>query len=211
MKNVVAFLFLFELIYPSESRAQLLKSYGFKLAYTLADQKFNYSNGLTLDTKKRTGINVGAYVEWLDIPSFSLITQIEYCQRGTGIEFAQTGNDPTVIGYFTYYSRLDYVSVPVFLKLSLPTELVSPYILAGPRIDFLLGYEAQNGINSIVYQDFKKTVVGGSFALGIESASLLPIHVMAETRFNVDLMDSYTSENLSVRNTSFDIWLGVGF
>ena len=163
------------------------------------------------DTKRRVGFNAGIFAEWLDVPFFSVLTQVEYAQRGTGEEFVVTGpSGPEPIGTKTLYARLDYVSVPVLGKIILQTGQISPYVLAGPRADFLLGYKSDEGLFSGVYDSFKKTTWGGSAGIGVQVKSLLPVTLIAEARYNFDFADSYRSDLMNVRNNSVDFWLGVG-
>ena len=180
------------------------------MAVTSADQKYDLTLVPGLETKRRVGFNVAAFAEWFDVPFFSLITQVEYAQKGTGQDFVVTGpSGPNPVGVRTLYSRLDYVSVPVLGKLRLPGGPLSPYIVAGPRMDFFLGYKSDEGAFNSVYDKFKKTSLGGSAGIGIQLDSILPISVLAEARYNFDFVDSYETNLLKVRNSTFDFWLGV--
>ncbi len=198
--------------YLNECSAQLLKNYGLKMAVTSADQKYDLTLAPGLETKRRAGFNVGVFAEWFDVPFFSLLTQVEYAQRGTGQVFAVTGpSGPEVIGTKTLYSRLDYVSVPVLAKLRLQTGPFTPYIVAGPRVDFFLGYKSDEQEFNAVYDKFKKTSLGGSAGVGMQIESILPVILLAEARYNFDFADSYETDLLKVRNNAFDFWVGVAF
>ena len=206
MKTMGITMLILAVGYLNEGNAQLVKNYGLKVAVTSADQEF----GVTLETKRRVGFNIGAFVEWFDVPFFSVLTQVEYTQRGTGEVFIMTGpSGPEPIGTKTLYSRLDYVSLPVLAKLRFQTGLVSPYILAGPRIDFLLGYKSDEGAFNTLYDRFKKTTLGGSAGIGVEIESILPVTLLAEARYNFDLVDSYDAYSWKVRNNTIDFWLGI--
>lgn len=198
--------------YQGESNAQLLRNFGLKVAVTSADQKYDLKLAPSLETKRRVGFNVGAFAEWFDVPLFSLLTQVEYAQRGMGQDFIVTGpSGPNPIGVKTLYSRLDYVSVPVLGKLRFPSGPVSPYIVAGPRADFFIGYKSDEGAFNSVYDKFKKTSFGGSAGIGIQIESMLQIAVLAEARYNFDFADSHETDLLKVRNSAFDFWLGIAF
>ena len=212
MKKIVFVMLVLTAGYLNECNAQLLKNYGLKIAVTSADQKYELSLVPGLETKRRVGLNLGAFAEWFDVPFFSLLTQLEYAQRGTGQVFVVTGpSGPNPIGTKTLFSRLDYVSVPVLAKLRLQTGLFSPYILVGPRIDFFLGYKSDEDAFNAVYDKFKKTTLGGSAGIGVQIASLLPVSLIAEARYNFDFADSYETDLLKVRNNAVDFWLGVAF
>jgi hypothetical protein len=210
MKKVILALLVLTTTYLAESNAQLLKSCGLKVAVTSADQRYDLKIVPGLETKRRVGFNVGIFAEWLDIPFFSLIAQVEYAQRGMGQDFVVTGpSGPDPLGVKTLYSRLDYVSIPVLAKLRFQGALISPYLMAGPRADFFIGYKSDEDAFNLVYDKFKKTSLGGSVGVGIQTGFILPITILAEARYNFDFADSYETDLLKVRNNAFDFWLGL--
>jgi len=195
------------------SNAQLIRGYGFKIAVTSASHSYEYSNppwpGFGPKTVRRVGVNAGFFVEWLDLPFFSVLTPVEYTQRGVGHEYVLTLNDPTPIGKAVDYRRVDYVSIPILLKMRVSLGLLEAYVFVGPRADILLGYQEDVPNISSVYKDFKKLTTGGSFGIGIESDNLLLSSLFLEIRYNADFMDSYDKGILKVRNNAFDVWLGI--
>jgi hypothetical protein len=198
------------LVLPTGDNAQLIKGYGIKVALTSSTQTFEYSNppwtGFGPSPKRRIGFNAGVYVEWLALPIFSVLSEIEYVQKGFGEEFNITQNDPTVIATATEYRRIDYVSFPLLGKFILPLNSTNLYILAGPRADFLVAYDPNF---SSIYKDFKKTMFGASFGIGLNLETFMPFPLSLEFRYNSDFSDSFDNGNLRVRNNSYDFWLGV--
>jgi hypothetical protein len=200
------------LVCTNESPSQLIKGYGIKLGLTSADQKFNYAMVPDLKTKRRLGFVSGVYVEWLDIPFVSVITEIDYTQRGMGqgvYVTSEAGSEQ--IGTKIFYSRLDYFSIPVLVKATLPGTIISPYVVAGPRFDFFVGYKSDENAFNILYDKFKKNISGGTVGLGAETGSLLPVTLTADVRYNFDFTNSFKSEYLEVTNNAFDFLLGVRF
>lgn len=196
------------------AKAQLIKSYGVKVAYTAASQSLDYPTppwgwwtGTT--TSAKSGFNVAAFAEWLNVPFFSVVFQVEYAQRGANARYAILG------GWRTTDGLLQYLSVPIMAKVTIPTGLVSPYLLAGPRGDFLLAYRELgiqpwgNAPSLSFYSNFKRANLGASFGLGVETGSILPVQFLAELRYNLDIFDSYNDGNLKSRNNAIDVWLGV--
>ena len=192
-----------------QSGAQMFKSSGIKLGVTSANQTFDYSSINTIDTKRKIGFNIAFFAEWLDIAYFSVISQIEYAQRGMATDFNYTTNDPTVIEKVRNYNRTDYLSMPLLAKLTILRGSINPYVCVGPRIDILLGYKSDDGIFNAVYDNFKKTSLGGSGSVGVEIIDILAIKLILEARYNLDFTDSYAAYTLRVRNNSFDLWLGA--
>lgn len=188
-----------------------MKAIGFKAAYTSAHQSFDYTS-FNIEPKRRAGFNVAGFVEWLDLPFFSIVSQIEYAQRGMRYEIQQTGpGGPEIIAIVTRYNRVDYLSIPLFAKFSLPAHAISPFLSLGPRFDILLGYKSDEDAYNFVYDDFKKTMLGGTISIGCETNALLPFSLILEARYNFDLADSYATQSLKVRNSSIDIWMGAAF
>ncbi len=209
MKFFIVILLSLTFLCPTNVSAQTIKTYGAKLAVTSAGQDFYYTM-FDPNIKRRIGFNAAVFVEWLDIPFFSIVTQVEYAQRGRGVEFILTGSSgPEEIGRITLYDRLDYLSIPMLAKFTLPAGTISPYLSFGPRLDFLLGYKSEMNSNS-VFDNFRKTNVGGTVAIGAEIVDFLSVAITLEVRYNLDFRDSFSSQFLRVRNNSFDLWLGAG-
>jgi hypothetical protein len=212
MKRLLCILFLTLFLLPATGTAQLLKSYGVKAAITSASQSFDYPtfHSFPRDFRRRIGFGVGVYAEWLNVPFISILTQIEYIQRGSREGFAVTGPDgPTVLRTDVLDRRLDYLSIPILFKAFTPLGSVTPYVLVGPRLDLLLGYRDETASDYSVFQDFRKTSFGGTVGAGFDVADLLPVKFSVEFRTNIDFGDSYNTEFLKIRNSAYDIWIGV--
>jgi hypothetical protein len=214
--NKSSFILLLALtVFISKSQAQLLKSYGVKAAVTSSSQSYTYSNppfpSFGPDVKRRVGFGIALYAEWLNVPVISIISQMEYVQRGIGEEITITTNSPTPIRTEIRDKRLDYLSIPILAKALIPFGIVSPYILVGPRFDILLGYRDEFIVGTSIYQDFKKTMFGGTIGAGFDLTDLLPAKISVEFRYNGDLSDSYDTSLMKVRNSAYDIWVGVAF
>jgi hypothetical protein len=199
----------------SQSNAQLLKNYGLRIAYMSASQSFNYPNppwpGFGPDLSRRIGIGGGVFAEWLNVPFVSIVTELDYVQRGMGQLVYITENDPTPVRSEIRKNRLDYLSVPLFVKGSVSAGILSLYVLIGPRIDFLLAYRDEFIIGKSIYEDFKKSIWGGTAGVGLEIEDMLPVSVLLEFRYDVDFVDSYDTDLLKVSNNAFAVWLGVAF
>jgi len=120
MKKIIFLILAVEIFFLQTADSQLIKSYGVKVAFTSADQKYNYTNLPDIETKRRIGFNAAVFAEWLNMPFISFVTQCEYAQRGMGMVFNRTENSPDIIATYVDYNRVDYLSIPVFVKLSLP-------------------------------------------------------------------------------------------
>lgn len=212
MRLPVSALIVALLLLCTQSRAQFLSRIGVKAALTSASQSMKNEIVQDMELKRRTGFAVAAFADLFDLPAFSLVAQVEYAQRGMGLEVAVTGPEgPEIIGKRTLYARLDYLSIPLLAKVKFPMPLLTPYLLAGPRADFSLGSSLDEGVFREVYDKFRKSGLGGSVGLGVETATLLPADLLLEFRYNVDFADAYSSNVLKIRNSAFDIWIGAAF
>ena len=209
MKTIASLLLILLVFSSHQTNAQVLRTYGAKFGITSSDEVRDYST-FTPTTKRRTGFNFGVYAEWFDLPIISIVTQLEYSQRGFGDNFLYTDETGPQSGkILTLYDRLDYLSVPLLAKFSTTFAPIKPYALLGPRFDILIGRKADIPGEDILYDNFKKPVLGGTVGIGAELNSGLPVTLSLEARYNFDLMDSYSNPNLSVQNNTFDLWIGA--
>ncbi|MCX6150867.1 MAG: porin family protein [Ignavibacteriales bacterium] len=207
MKKNIAFVFLLLIIVSSSLNAQLVRSYGFKIGGNLAKQDFNYASNLSIDLKtdNRFGLNVGAFIEFLDLPVASIIAEVDYTQKGMKYtSTVRTTEHPEGIGTTTVNNRIDYLSILLLGKVRYNLILFSPYLLAGPRVDIEINKNIDKNYDE-VYKDFKKGNFGLTFGIGTEIIKML----LAEIRYNVDLTDAYSTANLKVKNQSIDFLVGI--
>jgi len=213
MNRIVYLLLAASVLPASQSNAQLLRSLGAKVAVTSASQKFDYAYspfpGFRQDKKRRTGVNAAIFAEWLNTPFISIVTQLEYAQRGFTETIAPVASSPGIAVMDTRDNRVDYLSLPILLKASLSLGVFSPYVIVGPRLDKYLGYHDNFIVPNSINEEFTKTLWGGSAGIGLELRTLLPVSLSIEFRYNADFADSYKDYLLRVRNDAYDFWLGV--
>ena len=114
MKIKIAILALF-FILPQLVLGQLIPNYGVKIGYTSADVQAEVYDEFF---ERRPGVNVALFAEWLENPFFSVITQVEYAQRGFIEEQIESVESSMIIQKVEANTRLDYLSIPVMLKVS---------------------------------------------------------------------------------------------
>lgn len=193
----------------SMAHAQLVRSYGIKLGAVSASQTWHYTYTSDLTTGYRWGMTGGVYVELLDIPLVSVVAEIQYTQKGMTFSIPVTTEaQPNGTGQvITRSPKVDYLSMPVLAKLRLPSPVITPYLIAGPRVDVLVSRRG-DGFEAVV-DKFESTDIGGTFGVGIELHTLLPIGLLAELRYNPSFRDAFNNNLLTVRNRSFDFLLGL--
>jgi hypothetical protein len=215
MKHFALCLIVVLLFCTPSAHAGLIKHWGLFGGLTSSNHAFDGDNFIDDSQKRRTGINGGAFVEWLNIPLISIKSQSWYNEKGAGIEFLETSYEyPLGNGTVTENTRLSYISFAILGKLQMSSGLFPPYLEAGPRFDYLLAYE-ENRVLTEVYKNFEKSIYGLTFGAGLERSLPGGPTLLLEIRYNIDLKDSYSVDteafNYSMRNRSFEVSAGLGF
>ena len=213
MKKVcfaVALIFVF-----SSSQAQIIRGYGLKLGTTISNQNWEYSNssglsGASFKTDNRIGLNIGIFSEFLNLPFISVVTEVNYIQKGMKEEVpVTTVTQPDGTGEFiTWETRVDYINISAFGKFRLNVGIFSPYVILGPKIDFEIYKKDSFGQVNVVAENFDKNRFGLKFGIGTE-VNLLSFSLLAEFLYDVDFNELYENENLKVNSNSFDFRIGI--
>ncbi len=209
MKSITSAAILFLLCSPP-LEAKILHSFSVKAGLVIAHQDFDYAHIPDPQWDSRLGFCAGGFVEWLEGSRFHVLTEALYVQKGmnTEVEGRDENNMPT--GTVTLDQRVDYLSVTVALKLGLKSPVISPYILAGPRADILLGYDVGEGYDAL-YDEFKSVEFGADAGVGTELClGHLPVFLV-EFRYSPDFTSAYKTDLLEVSNGSIGILAGVKF
>lgn len=216
--SMVRFVPLAALCFHASAPAQWFNAAGVKAGVNSSNSAIEQTSfGHQFETQRRIGWQAAVFAEWLRLPVVSVVTQLEYAQRGFSEEQVRTGEEsPEVLGTIELKTRLDYVSVPLLLKLRTSNTGAGPYALLGPRFDFLVNREA------VLYEDgkldletsfaevFNDRAVGGTVGMGVV-AKALSLPLLLEARYNFDFNDNADSEFLTVKSNAVDLWLGIMF
>lgn len=206
--KIILTLVVLLLICSSVVQGEMLKGFGFKTGLAIANQSFDYTVPVFgLDMKNRIGFDFGGIVEWFNLPYLSVLTEAHYIQKGMKSEVEKVSySHGGEIGTITYDYRVDYLSVSALVKFTLEGKLISPYLITGPRFDFLLGNNTDG--NDELYDNFKSTVLGGDVGIGAEFDVVDLGTILSEFRYSYDFSKAYKNDFLQVKNRSFQILLG---
>lgn len=165
------------------------------------------------DVDTRTGIQAGLFASLPLGRYFALVPSIGYSQQGTSVD---------VGGGTTGTFRLDYIEVPVLLKLSAPLAgpgRLRPYLVAGPSLGLEVSCElaASNGSQSAeadcndatlgVDLDTKAVQVSAVFGAGMDIG-----RVTVGLRYQLGLSSiDDTGADADIKNRVLAITAGYGF
>ena len=208
--------FIFALImFVSTSQAQIIRGYGLKVGTTISNQDWEYSNssglsGLSFDSNSRVGINFGIFTELLNVPFISIVTEVNYLQKGMKKDIPVTTNSqPDGTGEFiTWDTKVSYINISALGKLRINTGLFTPYILLGPKIDFEINKSNSIGSLNVVEENFNKNRFGLKVGIGTE-INLSAFSFLAEFLYDADFNELYENQNLKIKSNSFDLRIGI--
>jgi len=181
----------------NNSYSQFKLNFGIKTGLSLAHVV--YEGNRSSSSGSRAGVDMGLYIESTFNKDVSLSCEFHYIQKGEG--------DP---GWKTLTECL---SIPVLLKLKTQAGKFTPYLLSGPRFDFMLSYENSSGATT----ELNNINFGVTLGLGSEINLWKSNSLVAEIRYDHDLTFSryvvpYNEYYYSnTYNRSFDFLIGVKF
>ena len=209
----IIYLIVFSLFIIASSQAQLIKSYGLKIGATISNQEWDYSTlPVDFDPDSRWGINFGAYVEFLNIPYFSVVTELNYVQKGMKGEgpFTTTQNPDGSGEVVAGDTRIDYLDLSALGKLRINFGIISPYLVIGPKIDYEINQQNSIGLTNVFEEYFNEVMYGFKIGIGSE-IKFDSVSLLAEIMYDFNINHLYEGEYLSVNSDSFDFRIGVMF
>jgi len=217
-KAIIAFFLIF--LAANYIQAQLVKSIALKpgIVWATQDWEFHNLSGST-EYGYRTGIHLGANVEFFQHQYFSLVTEIGYTPKGYQTEYEHSNEDqPEGTGKKTEEKfTCHYLYFTPMLKARLEFGAFVPYIFLGPRLDLYLSNEVDVGVFfvGLPEDDMKTVVFGMTYGLGLE-------YVLGRVGFAVifsqqyDFTNAFAIEELnigpeSIKNNAFVLDLGIKY
>lgn len=219
-KTLFRFIALFLLATPlihCDGNAQVLRQWGLKsgvsIAQPLTDQ--GYQNQL----KSVSSISVNGYAEWFDHPYITMVSELGYLRKGYKWPIPITTEEyPDGTGQFiTSTVKLNTLSFKLMGKARLNAENWEFYALAGPRIDYTLsrsirveGWEQPILVVHTQWYERMWERGGNSFqtgltlGIGAQSASILPLGIGVEVRYNPDFNREVDESWYSIKNRTWE-------
>jgi opacity protein-like surface antigen len=146
------------------------------------------------DTKMRTGISLGLFLEYELSENLSIQPEVLYSMKGIKLE--------SLLGDVEW--KLDYIDIPVLLKYKFGSgESMKPYLLVGPYI----GIKASDKVDSPLGEydaDAKSMDFGMTLGLGAQISNFL-----VEARYSMGLAKVF--DDADSKNSVFNIMIGYAF
>jgi len=175
--------------------AQFLSGYGFTAGGTGATEVFDFENSTKgLKMKHRYGFNASVFLEFFSHPNMKWLSELQFNQKGArDILFQGNLQD----------SRTNYLCFNNFLKYRIEGYDFSPYVLAGPRLEYLVGKSGPYNYNKLHYSV--------SVGLGSEFNFKDPWIYFVEFHYNPDVSKSYSDKEVKIVNRAVELRLGIKY
>lgn len=185
--------------------------FGLKAGLSISTQEYDYENDvLTFERDPHTGLAVSVYADFPITPIISLQPEVGFIQRGSKIDVVQTSEtDPDRAIHRELDDRIDYLSMPLYVKAVLPSPKYRPYLLAGPRLDWKINDDSES--SALLANNYETFVYGGSVGAGLEYGYGAVGTVILEFAYQFDLSDAADTDGLTIKNETFLFLLGYTF
>ncbi len=147
--------------------------------------------------ESRTGLVVGAAFEVSLISPLTFRAEAQYVQKGGKLEYTSTTSTPTVTTDYT----LNYLDIPINLKLDLGSDEMPLYLFAGTTVGTLLTavanetVENEPGHEHDIKSQFNSVDLSLDLGGGIGYQIIPHIDLIADLRYSMGLTDIAKEEN----------------
>jgi hypothetical protein len=164
----------------------------------------------------RTGLLASAFAEFNLMNDVSVITELEFAQRGYTFRDRQTssGEEGSAV------TELNYLSVPILFRIRVDaTPQVDAYMNVGPRIDILVGHNpavirfsnAEERPDPVGHAISANVTGGISGGVGLALRNVLPPELRFDLRYTQGLADLAPEFAQFIRQSSFDFAVAIVF
>lgn len=183
-----------------QTKAQFLNSIGITAGVSAGNQKFYFSDPVSISRKKYVfGLNGSVFAEFFSGDYARWVSEIQYNQKGS-LDKQPEAN---------YANKLQYICWNNYLKLRYEMYSIIPYILVGPRLEYDL---SQGTTSPAITGKFLPLHVSAAFGGGVEFISYSNIKFFTEAFYNPDaLMPAYKRTGLEIRNKNIELRVGLKY
>jgi hypothetical protein len=208
VKKIILIVLL--LVFYSTAHAQFIKNIGVKIGGTVYSQKWEYSDeNLSFDPDTKTGLNIGVFAEFLNLPFISIIGEVNYVEKGIQKEMPIiTQPDPMGPNNTRLWKAgLNYINLSLLGKVRLDGLIFTPYVIAGPKLDIEIG-KSDDAHNNMFFNDFPKSRFGFKAGVGTE-IKLFKITFLAEVLYDADFGKLIDTDFAKITSSAIDFRTGI--
>ncbi|MBD3402552.1 outer membrane beta-barrel protein [candidate division GN15 bacterium] len=210
--RIVVILAVFATLIVTASADAQPTAFGIKAGLSISNQDYDYEEGGPIDVEResRTGLALSFFAEFPITPILSLQPELAYVQRGSKLfvsRVPETG--PPAVETGELDDRIDYLVIPLHLRVRLPGATYRPYALLGPRLDFKINDRSESA--SVLAGDLETINYGLSLGLGLEYGAGPIGAVFTELGYQFDFSKTVDTELLDVSSQSFLFLIGYTF
>jgi len=199
---------------PSLSRAQMIRGWGIEGGASGGYHLMTVTrppNSPEMPIVVRWGFTAGAFVELLNMPVLSFVVDAAYAQKGRVVTPEEVAESPyhasgLSTGPAGGRPGLDYIHLSMLMKLRAGKAALVPYLLLGPRFNFLVGTRDDPGH---VFDHYRKSDIGVSMAAGFEIVPRREPLLSLEMRWSSSFLRVFDAPGLTIRNQFVDLLLEV--
>ena len=201
-KYFFAVFFVYSFLSTVYCFGQFFQGIGITAGVTKAKQKWFLTqpdaSTITIKKKNVIGFNGSVRAEFINNDNIRWVTEFQFNQKGC--------KDKTDSA--TYKNKLNYICWNNFLKLQYETFDGFPYILFGPRVEYLLSQKIKS---PAIKGSFKKFNFSWSVGAGFEKIVYSNFKPFIEVHYNPDTSFYYAYENapLKIRNRAWEFRIGL--
>ena len=197
MKKIISFAIILTIAF--QCKAQFVNSIGLTAGVSAGNQKFFFKDPATISKKKYTfGFNASFFAEFFSHDYARWVSEIQYNQKGS-IDKQPDQNYP---------NKLQYLSWNNYLKLRYEMYSIIPYVLVGPRLDYML---TQSTTSPAIVSSFSKLNLSAGLGGGVEFISYSNFKFLVEAFYNPDILPAYVTPDLHVKNKNIELRIGLKY
>ncbi|HXF90298.1 MAG TPA: outer membrane beta-barrel protein [Candidatus Nitrosotenuis sp.] len=212
MKHFIYLMAVFSILISVTVCSQTVRTFGLKAGLVNSGQTWKYSGtfaGFSPFDKRVSSVGLSGFVEWLDIPFLSIVTEIGYIHKAAADDVILTSEtSPEGIGTKTVKPGINYLTIPLLLKVHYGLPVGTAYIIGGSRYDIMIN--KNEDAKGAVFDDFKTYDFGYIIGAGYELPINLFNPIALEARYSPSIQKIYSSDKLSVKNNTVEVMLVLG-
>jgi len=193
---------------------QVISSLGVKAGVTLANQSHQFTSiDYTMDTEPIIGPTAGIFIEVFRKKHLSFQLDLAYVAKGSkttteSITVNHLENDRIVVnqGDLTV-SNFNYLVASPMVRFRFDKRQISPYLMLGPRFDYLLNYKTDSDYPLEKQNSF---LVGIHIGTGVEYY-FEKLGIFLEVQYQSDLQPVATWDPIHINNNVLLFNLGIRY